>query len=366
LRGFISEREKFIDSPIPEFYDLDNDFDELKNLAEKKKLGKYRKQLDQIIKTQSLPENIQAKKKVDRETREKLRSLGYISGSQVSKKESFGPKDDIKVLLPYHNKAMEAMDSYQEGKVKAALELLKEVITERKDVDIAYYHLATLYEAEGRLKEAVEVLKLGLENVPSSYEIFFAYVSHLLDVRQYDEVIRVITEKKGHQIEHDPEIWNGLGAAYSSKGDFEKAIVAYEKAISLDSEYSLVFRNLGHVYLLIFLRTKDIKNYQKALQNLNKAIELDPDYATAYHDLGIAYSQTRNFDEAIYCWKKALELRPDFDQILYNLGLAYLYKGDKFKALDYLSKYKKNFSHLLSPTQREKLEALIQECKQEQ
>ena len=165
-------------------------------------------------------------------------------------------------------------------------------------------------------------------------------------------------------MEHDPEIWNSLGVAYSSKENFEKAAVAYEKAISIDHEYPLVYSNLGTLYLSIFIKTKDLKTYEKSLQNFKKAIELDSDCAVAYNGLGDAYRRAGNLDGAIYSWEKALEIRPDFGQTLYNLGLVYLYKGDKIKALDYFNKYKEDYYHLLPLTRRKKLEDLIQKCKQ--
>ncbi len=364
LKGFIYGREKFIDSPIPELYDLNKDFDELKNLAERKNLDDYRKQLEVIIKNQSSPESIQAEKRIDRESLEKLRSLGYVSSSQASKKVSFGPEDDVKVFLPYSNKAMKAIDLYKDGKVKEGFELLKEVIAERKDIDIAYYNLATLYEKQERLRDALEVLKLGLENIPSSYEIFYNYVSLLIKTGQYDEIIKAFGEMKFRQMEHDPEIWNNLGIAYGKKGDSEKAIEIYEKAISIDNKYAVPFCNIGNVYYSLSLKTKDARVFQKSIQSFKKAIELDPDYPTPYYGLGIAYRQAGNLDGAIYCLEKALELRPDFGQALYNLGLVYLEKGDKDKALDYLNKYKENYYNLLPLGERKKLEDLIQKCRQ--
>jgi len=365
LKGFIYGKEKFIDSPIPELYDLDDDFNELKNLVEKKKLDGYRKQLERILKNQSFPENIKAKKKFDRESLEKLRSLGYVSSYPFSKKESFGPEDDIKVLLPYYNKAMEAMAYYEKGKIKQSFELLKEIITERNDIDIAYCHLAILYEVTGKMREALEVLKLGLESIPSSYEIFSNYVNFLIDAGHYDDAIRIFGEKNFRQMELDPEIWNCLGTAYSSKRDFDKAINAYEKALSLDNEYRFVYSNLGRVYLSIFLETKDPKTYQKSLQYYKKAIELDPVVAFVYYELGMAYIQGRDLEGAIYCWEKALELKPDFRRTLYNLASAYLDKGDKVKALHYLNKYKDNYYNLLPVAERQKLDALIQKCLKE-
>jgi len=101
LKGFILEKKKFIDSPIPELYDLEHDFDELNNLAERKKIIKLTSQLKKIINDLTPSEKIDAAQKVDRETREKLASLGYISSVQVSRKKNFGIQDDVKIILPY-------------------------------------------------------------------------------------------------------------------------------------------------------------------------------------------------------------------------------------------------------------------------
>ena len=366
IRGLISGDEKYIDSPIPELYDLDKDFDELKDLAETKSLENYKKQLAKIIKDQSFP-GVEpgVRKKIDRESLEKLKSLGYISSTQVTEKKNLSPEDDVKILLPYHNKAMEAVDLYKSGKVKEGIRILKEVIAEREDVDMSYTNLALIYKEQGRLRDAIEVLKLGCKQLPSSYEIFLTYVSYLLHEGQYDEVIKVFGEKSLHRKEYDPEIWNSLGVAYTNKGDFEEAIKSYQKALSLDNDYPLALNNLGTVYLSIFLKTRDRKAYQESLNSFKKAIELDPEYASAYNGLGSAYKLGGNLEEAIYCFEKALEMNSDLGNALYNLGLVYLENGEKSKALRYFNRYKDKYERFLSPSGKKKLKELIQKCKQE-
>ena len=81
INGYIYEQEKFIESPIPELYDLSKDFDELHNLAQTRKLDPYQKKLSRIIEDLSLPEEESKEKsrQMVRESLEKLRSLGYIS-----------------------------------------------------------------------------------------------------------------------------------------------------------------------------------------------------------------------------------------------------------------------------------------------
>ena len=85
---------------------------------------------------------------------ERLRSLGYAAGPAGPKKESFGPADDVKTLLPYHAKAMRALALSREGRPGQAVEMLKEVVTSRPDLDVARVNLALVYEAEGRTDAA--------------------------------------------------------------------------------------------------------------------------------------------------------------------------------------------------------------------
>lgn len=366
LKGIINENEKFIDSPIPELYDLERDFDELKNLAGESGLEKYRKELARITREQSLPDGeARARQKMDRESLQKLRSLGYISTRGALEKKDFGPQDDVKRLLPFHNKSMEALDFYRQGDASGGIRLLKEVITERDDIDIAYSNLATIYKDEGRLGDALKVLEQGLQRLPSSYEIFTIYVNYLLDARRYDDVIEIFNAMNLRQMENDPEVWNFLGAAYSNKGDLDKALEAYEMALSIDNQYAVVHKNIGAVHFSIFLKTKERSSFQKALQSFKKAIEINPGLASAYNGLGGAYLYAGNLEGAVYCLEKALELDPNFSNALYNLGLAYLQKGERTKALQSFNLYKDRYGRFLSPSGKKRLEELILKCKQE-
>jgi len=361
LRGYIERSNKFIDSPLPEFYDLEKDFMEFSNLAENENLNRYKKTLEKLIEELSSADKSEKKQKINRETREKLQSLGYISTLQAARKKSFTAKDDLKVLLPYQNKLTKAMSSYHKGNIEEGINLLKEIVAERNDLALAYTYLATLYGEQGRLKEAIEVLKEGIDNNPSSYRIFNSYGIFLTKIGQYDAAIEIF-EKGLALIDYDPELWNYLGVAYWRKGDFEKALEAYQEALSLDNNYPIIFNNLGSLYLSLFLKTKSPSDRQKSLQNFKKAIELDPDYASAYNGLGAAYRHAGNINGAIYCWEKAVELNPDFDFALYNLGRAYLAKDDKKQALSYFIKYKEKHYHALPPKEKNKLDSLIQKC----
>ena len=358
LQGFIRGPEKYLDSPIPEFYDLDRDFNETKNLAETKKLDPYRAVLEDLKKKNAFSGQTSGERKPDRETLERLKSLGYVTSPQAPGKKAFTPQDDLKVLLPYQSKLMQAMGAYHRGDMSEGIRLLEEIIAERKDFDLAYTYLATLYKEQRRFKEAVAVLKEGYQYCPKSYKVITTFGIFLTEVGEYDAALGILQEGLAI-IDYDPEIWNYLGMAYWKKGDLEKALEAFEKCLELDTNYSIAFNNIGSVFLSRYLKRQEAESLKKAMENFKKAIELDPRYTSAYNGLGGVYLKAGRIDEAIACWEKTVELDPEYGQALYNLGLAYLTKGDRPKALEALKKYKDKYYHLLPAKEKENLDALI-------
>jgi arylsulfatase A-like enzyme/Flp pilus assembly protein TadD len=364
LRGYIRNKEKYIQSPIPELYDLGADFDESKNMAENRKLEKYEKELEKIIDRIKSPESQKAAEKLDRESLEKLRSLGYISGSHDTSKKRFTRDDDVKVRLPYYNRAMEGLEQYEKGNKKQGFETLKSLITEKKDVGVAYINLASLYRKEKRLRDAVQVLMLGHKNVPSNYLVFVTLINYLLDARQYDLIIQVFEGKNYRQMETNPGVWNGLGIAYYETGNFEKAIELYQKVLPLNSDSPAFFTNLGEAQFSLAVKEKDKDMLEKSLQSFQKAVELDPEYALAFAGLGKSYRLMGVFDYAIGSLRKALDLDDTLDEALYILGMTYLDKGDKSKALSTFNLFKQKYYHSLPADFKKQLDDLIKSCQQ--
>jgi arylsulfatase A-like enzyme/Flp pilus assembly protein TadD len=363
ITGFIRETEKFIDSPLPELYDLEKDFDEAKNIAQGIDLNRYRKELSRIIETQTYTGKVDARRKLDKESYERLKSLGYISGVQTTEKKEFGAEDDVKLLLPYFNEAKNALTRFWDGFVEDGMNRIKEVIAATKKVDVAFLNLGKMYRELGRMEDAIRVLRLGLEQIPSSYEIFSYLVHFLLATQQDSEVIELFKTNTLFQMESDPDIWNWLGVAYWRTDDFENALMAYEQALEIDNENAVIFCNVGHVYFSMFLQKKDETILQKCVESYSQSLELDPNYVQAHDGLGKAHSALGNLDGAIYHWEKVLEFRPDYHATLYNLGLAYLNKGDKKGALNCFLRLKQKFFNRYPEEERQKIEELIAECR---
>jgi tetratricopeptide (TPR) repeat protein len=102
-------------------------------------------------------------------------------------------------------------------------------------------------------------------------------------------------------------VWNEMGNVHFLSGSFEKAIHAYNKAISLDSSFGWAFSNLGITYLAL-------GRYAEAISLLQKSIELldtGEERAVAWNGLGNLYRSLNDYDNAVVAYQKADELDPN-------------------------------------------------------
>jgi len=361
LTGYIEGKEKFIDSPLMELYDLNADFLEKKNLAANKDLEIHKKKMEELVGRLTSSQKIKNPRRMDSETREKLRSLGYLSSSSPVK-ENYGPGDDLKTLLPLQQKKDAASRLMETNKIPEAVKLLHDIIQARKDFADAYSDLARIYESQGLREDALAVMETGFEHNRENYSLILDYSILLVKSGEVDKGIQFL-QKALALINTDADAWIQLGMAYTAKGEIQKALEYYEKALALDSTNALVYDNVGFLHFSLYLKTGRTEENAAAMENFQKAIQLDPRLVSAYNGLGGAYKAAGQLDKAIKTWEKSLEFDPDFGFSLYNLGVAYLERGNKASALKCLERYLFLNQNTLSPEERRKLEILIMKCK---
>lgn len=364
LRGLIRGGKKFIDSPIPELYDLEKDPGETANLIRAGDLPGWRKTLARLLEDlggEGAGES--ARLRAGRDALEKLRSLGYTGSSPAGRKKEFGPGDDVKTLLPYHNRSIEAARLYARGRKEAGLAALSAILAERPDIDIAYTTQAALLKDQGRLEEALAVLGRGRAALPDQYEIFSALIKVLMEAGKFPEVLERFADHPPADAEKDPDLWNDVGVAALRTGEMDRAKSAFDHALALDDGYAIVHHNFGLYYQELARRNRDARALDRAVESFKKAIEIDGRYAGAYNGLGAAYLQAGRPDSAAACFEKALELTPEYASALYNLGLAHFTAGRKDKALGRFEEFKRRFGAALPAAGRANLDELIRRCR---
>ncbi len=363
LRGLIDGGKKYIDSPLPEVYDLAGDFEEKNNLASNADLAKYRDTLKKIQEDFSRKGTPRPGQKVDREALEKLKSLGYVVSPSADRKESYGQQDDLKTLLPLQQNLDRAILLADQGRAEDSASLLKEMIQDRKNFIEAYTYLCQLYLNLRRPEEALQVMAEACQNNPQNFTALSTRGILLVSEGRWKEAVGILRQAV-EIIDFDPDVWDNLGIAYWRTGDFPEARKCYEKAMALDKDKALVHSNLGALYLSVFGETKSPTELDQAIRYFQRAVELEPRLILAYRGMGVALASRGELNKAIAAWEKGLEVAGEDDFFILNLGLAYFESGNKKSALEHFEKYLRLKGPTLSPEERRKIEALIEKCKE--
>ena len=116
------------------------------------------------------------------------------------------------------------------------------------------------------------------------------------------------------------------GNAFHDKGEYDRAIADYTKAIEIDQKGLVAYNNRGIAY-----RAKG--DNDSAIADYTRAIAIDPDFAGAYNNRGIAYRAKGDNDRAIAEHTSAIEIDPELASAYYNRALAYRAKDDNDNAI---------------------------------
>ncbi|NEO86307.1 MAG: CHAT domain-containing protein [Spirulina sp. SIO3F2] len=137
-----------------------------------------------------------------------------------------------------------------------------------------------------------------------------------------------------------------LGAVYNYLGEKQKAIEAYNRALSLSRESgnqsneALTLNNIGMLYSSLGEKQRALEVYNQALYLLQK-LEVRDGEAATLSNIGAVYSALGEKDQALNYFNQAIPLLRAIDNrhgeasALHNIGTVYLDLGEKKQALEY-------------------------------
>jgi len=297
LRGVLVDREKYIDLPIPELYDLKADPKEATNVVNQR-VDRARV-LYATLKLFNVAPPARAQQETA-DTLERLRSLGYIGGGTATVKERYTDADDPKRLIELEVMLTRAADASRAGRRDEAIGLYRSVIAKRPDTEDAYRRLALIYWREGDAKDAVSTLESALRAGVTQSEVRIKLAQYLAESGEARKAIDLLENGAGD----DPDALIALGNAYTAANRNADAIRTFEHLLEIDPKSALAYQDLGTAQL----QTKDAKNAEASLR---RAIQLDPSLSGAYTALGVVLASTGRTSEAIDAWKKALSIDPN-------------------------------------------------------
>ncbi|KAJ1965805.1 Anaphase-promoting complex subunit 8, partial [Dimargaris xerosporica] len=108
-----------------------------------------------------------------------------------------------------------------------------------------------------------------------------------------------------------PETCCVIGNYYGLRGEHEKAVVYFQRALKLNRNYLSAWTLMGHEYV-------ELKNTAAAIEAYRRAIDVDRRDHRAWSGLGQAYEFLKMPHYALFYYQKAASLRP-FDTRLWTV-----------------------------------------------
>ena len=113
------------------------------------------------------------------------------------------------------------------------------------------------------------------------------------------------------------------------RGDLEKAIDGYKKAIEYDKNYFLAYFQLGVI-------EKKMGNADQAMNYFNKVVKINPDHYKTWFTIGALNESENQLDSALINYNRAIEINPGYIKPYASIGNIYTLMEDYELAKDIL------------------------------
>jgi Flp pilus assembly protein TadD len=193
---------------------------------------------------------------------------------------------------------------------------------------------ATASNRAVNIPEFVNIAQGGLERIDTPATDFyrmFDQAVQLSDKKQFDAAIPA-WEKAVSLDPEDARAHNNLGIALAGAGKMNAAVGEYQKSLTLNANSSQTENNLGSALA-------QEGNLGEARQHFENALRINPDNASAAVNLGNALAaEGGHTAEAIALLTKALETQPNSPDGQNGLGVALAHEGNLEEATPHLLK----------------------------
>ena len=315
LRGVIVGRDKYIDLPLEEFYDLASDPKEQQNRFTSasdraRALAGQLKTLNATLPGEAVDENAEA--------RARLQSLGYLSGS-AARKAIYTEEDDPKRLIDVDRLMLDGIALHRDGRAGDAIDAYRRVIARRPDMDLAYRRLAYIQWEMGAAADAIATLRETLQKNGPDIDVEIRLGTYLAETGRAGEALPML-ERAMAADPTNRDAANALGIAYAYSGRLHDARATFERILVADPRNGYALENLGTVHM----QQGDLASARTLFE---KAVQLSPRSSGAHAGLGAVASQQGRHDEAIEHWRTAVTIDPRHFDALYNLATGLIRAG---------------------------------------
>lgn len=162
---------------------------------------------------------------------------------------------------------------FQQQKVDEAISTLKRALDEDPNDPIAHNALGVIYSNKGDFESAMTHFDRAISLREPYFKAVYNKFNLLINTNRGEEAQSLLEDLVAKYPEHS-DGWINLGVLYGQKGETDKALEHFDKAISInEGDYDAHFKK-GQLLTLL-------KRYEDALPHFQRSAELAPGYTPA-------------------------------------------------------------------------------------
>ena len=319
LAALAGERWKLIQSSETELYDLSNDPAEQQNVAAGH-AGVVQGMTARVAAIQdSAPATPAA---IAPEAAERLRALGYVSGSGASAGGDPRAPNPARVIDAWATFET-ALSQITAGRPQEALPSLKSLTATFPNAVVFQTTYGRALKDAGRPAEAVAVYRKAVAKIRDA-SLYHDLAVAARAAGNPSEALRA--EQAALALEGtNPAALNGLGLLHAEAGRATDAAASFERAATLDPSNASYWTNLGNA-------RRELSELPQAEAAYRRALDVDPAYSDAANGLGTILVQSGKPADAVQWFERAIAQSPDFYEARLNLGIALQESGQRARA----------------------------------
>lgn len=333
LFGLQTERYHYIRAPHEELYDLEQDPQEKHNVLRENPTvaAALREELQGILSRYKQAEGSGAGGRVDPETAEKLRSLGYVSLSAPRPPGDFDPTaPDPKELIGTYNEVTRAIELADRGSYREANARLAVLSAKHPKIYLLPFLEGENLRAMGDARGAIAQYRRALEINPLFDQAAMGLGHAAYAAEKNSEAAKAF----GLALQLNPRNFTArlaLARVDWRLGRLDEA--AAEQLKVLDSHPNFAQAHAEYGITLVRLN-----RYAEALPALLKGIDRGYRDPEVYNFTANAYRAEGRVDEAVRAYEQAISLDPKYPTPYVNLALIYDQRGQREKSREYYQK----------------------------
>jgi tetratricopeptide (TPR) repeat protein len=319
LSVLTDDRWKLIRSSEAELYEIQKDPHEQSNVAaaHPNVVQAMSAALDQLQAGERSSGGVTA------EAAERLRALGYVSGSpsvSVDDPKAPNPARAIDAWTRFE----QALGKLNAGQTAEAASDLRAIAAAHPESAVFQTTYARALQDAGDAKSALRIYRAAAARWQTDPALFHDLAVAARAAGEAAEAERA--ERAALALDgSSPMAQNGLGLLAADAGRHAEAVAAFERAAQLDPSNPSYWSNLGNA-------RRAEGNAAAAEQAYRKALEADANYPDALNGLGTLQVQSGRAGEAVTLFERALERDPQLYEARLNLGIALQQTGQADRA----------------------------------